>query len=107
MRIGSEGSLSYWWYLDSFYEAPLMIEADEVAESVNAQPRAGPARRQPIPVDVRRAVFERDGGCCVECSATFDLQYDHVIPLALGGANSEQNLQLLCGDCNRRKSDSI
>ena len=105
VRIGSDGSLSYWWYLDVFYEGPLMIEADEVAASANAQ--GGRPRRQPIPVEVRRAVFERDGGRCVECDATFDLQYDHVIPIALGGANSEQNLQLLCGGCNRRKADSI
>jgi HNH endonuclease len=35
----------------------------------------------------------------------------HAIPLALpvahGGATTLQNLQLLCADCNRRKSDSI
>jgi hypothetical protein len=48
---------------------------------------------------VRRAVFERDGGKCVECGSTFDLQYDHVIPVALGGATTVENLQLLCGDC--------
>lgn len=107
VRIGSEGSLSYWWYLDSFYEAPLMIDADEVASCLNVRARGGGSGRQPIPVEVRRAVFERDGGRCVECDAAFDLQYDHVIPLALGGANSEQNLQLLCGECNRRKADSI
>ncbi|MEX0992557.1 MAG: HNH endonuclease signature motif containing protein [Solirubrobacterales bacterium] len=30
-----------------------------------------------------------------------------MIPLALGGSNSERNLQILCADCNRRKSDSL
>ena len=38
---------------------------------------------------------------------TFDLQYDHVIPLALGGASTTDNLQLLCGQCNRQKSADI
>jgi hypothetical protein len=64
-------------------------------------------RRLGIPTDVRRAVFERDGGQCVECQASFDLQYDHVIPVAHGGATSVANLQLLCGACNREKSASI
>lgn len=64
-------------------------------------------RRAPIPQDVRRAVFDRDGGCCVECGATFDLQYDHVIPVALGGASTAENLQLLCAPCNQRKGAAL
>ena len=69
--------------------------------------QAGGPRREPIPRDVRRAVSERDAGRCVECEATFDLQYDHLIPVAHGGATSVANLQLLCGACNREKSASI
>lgn len=63
--------------------------------------------REPIPREVRRAVFTRDGGKCVECGSTFDLQYDHVLPVAHGGATTVENLQILCSDCNRRKSDAI
>ena len=33
--------------------------------------------------------------------------YDHIIPVAKGGGNSAENVQLLCGDCNRQKSDHI
>jgi 5-methylcytosine-specific restriction endonuclease McrA len=67
----------------------------------------GTPRREPIPRAVRQAVFERDGGRCVECGATFDLQYDHVIPLALGGASTVENLQVLCAECNRRKGAAL
>jgi 5-methylcytosine-specific restriction endonuclease McrA len=64
-------------------------------------------RREPIPRDVRLTVWRRDRGRCRECGNGFDLQYDHVIPLALGGASSVDNLQLLCGDCNRAKGASL
>jgi 5-methylcytosine-specific restriction endonuclease McrA len=51
-------------------------------------------------------VFERYDGRCAECGSNFDIQYDHIIPLALGGANSVDNLQILCGTCNQRKGAS-
>jgi 5-methylcytosine-specific restriction endonuclease McrA len=68
---------------------------------------ASQTRREPIPQEVRRAVFERDGGRCTQCGADFDLQYDHVIPVALGGATRVDNLQLLCGECNRAKGADL
>jgi 5-methylcytosine-specific restriction endonuclease McrA len=43
----------------------------------------------------------------VECESNFDLQYDHLLPVSLGGATTVENLQLLCADCNQRKSNSI
>jgi hypothetical protein len=55
--------------------------------------------------DVRIAVAIRDGGRCRQCGAMTDLQFDHVIPHSRGGANTVRNVQLLCGDCNRRKGD--
>jgi hypothetical protein len=65
------------------------------------------AGRERIPADVRREVFERDGGRCVACGSAFDLQYDHVIPHSLGGASTAANLQVLCASCNRRKGASL
>ena len=65
------------------------------------------ARRTRIPDDVRAFVWERDDGSCVQCHADADLQFDHVIPVARGGGNSVDNVQVLCGDCNRAKADRI
>ena len=66
-----------------------------------------PARRERIPTDVRQAVFERDGGCCVECGSAFDIHYDHVIPFSLGGASTVENIQILCAGCNQRKGAAV
>jgi 5-methylcytosine-specific restriction endonuclease McrA len=79
----------------------------QTARSLMRADEAGRPTRVPIPSDLRRAVFERDGGRCVECGSNFDLQYDHLLPVAHGGATTLENLQLLCADCNRRKSDSL
>jgi len=77
------------------------------AHSLMRAEESGRPQRVPIPSDLRRAVFERDGGRCVECGSNFDLQYDHILPHSLGGATSLENLQLLCAPCNREKSDSL
>jgi hypothetical protein len=73
-------------------------------------PVAAPARGAPgernsrvIPQDVKIAVSVRDQGKCVLCGSTQDLHYDHKVPWSKGGANTVNNIQLLCGSCNRRK----
>ena len=59
-----------------------------------------------IPQDVKVAVAVRDGGRCRQCGSAEDLQYDHVYPWSRGGTPTVDNIQLLCGQCNRRKSAS-
>ena len=63
-------------------------------------------RRKHIPKKVREAVWERDGGACVECGATSDLQLEHEKPLWMGGDNSIENLRLMCAACHRPKTDA-
>ncbi|MBB6017552.1 TerD family protein [Deinococcus radiopugnans] len=60
-----------------------------------------------IPQHVKIAVFHRDQGKCVQCGDNNYLEYDHVIPHSLGGASTENNLQLLCRRCNLQKSNKI
>lgn len=57
--------------------------------------------------EVKRIVWERDGGKCVICGSHRDLEYDHIIPFSRGGGNSENNIQILCETCNRKKSGKI
>lgn len=64
-------------------------------------------KRPPIPREVVDAVYKRDGGRCVYCGATDNLQLDHIIPFSKGGATTIENLQLLCQKCNIEKSNKI
>jgi tellurite resistance protein len=60
-----------------------------------------------IPREVRQRVWQRYGGRCAECSAAQYLEFDHIVPVAKGGSNSDANVQLLCRNCNLKKSDRI
>lgn len=64
-------------------------------------------KREPISREIVDAVYARDGGRCVYCGSTANLQLDHIIPFSKGGATSVENLQLLCRKCNLEKSNKI
>lgn len=64
-------------------------------------------KRPPIPREIVDAVYKRDGGRCVYCGATQNLQLDHIIPFSKGGATTLENMQLLCQKCNIEKSNKI
>lgn len=59
--------------------------------------------REPISKRVRIFVWQRDQGRCVSCGSQNRLEFDHIIPIAEGGGNTERNIQLLCEPCNRSK----
>jgi 5-methylcytosine-specific restriction endonuclease McrA len=64
-------------------------------------------KRERISEDVKMFVWRRDQGKCVECGGQEKLEFDHIIPVSKGGSNTARNLQLLCENCNRTKSDKI
>jgi hypothetical protein len=69
--------------------------------------KINPVYREQIPEDVRMYVWRRDNGRCVKCNSDKNLEFDHIIPISKGGSNTERNIQLLCSDCNKKKSNAI
>ena len=66
-----------------------------------------PDEQRRIPENVKREVWRRDGGKCSRCGSREKLEYDHIIPYSKGGSNTARNIELLCQDCNRKKTDNI
>jgi Holliday junction DNA helicase RuvB len=64
-------------------------------------------QRLAISSEVRREVWRRDEGKCVKCGSRENLEFDHILPVSKGGANTARNIELLCEACNRAKSDLI
>jgi hypothetical protein len=65
-------------------------------------------RRRLIPTPVKIEVWKRDGGKCVICGATDELQFDHDLPYSKGGTSlTAENVQLLCARHNLQKHDQI
>ena len=60
-----------------------------------------------ISSEVKQNVWNRDGGKCVCCNSITQLEFDHIIPVSKGGSNYENNVQILCYDCNRKKFNNI
>jgi hypothetical protein len=123
--IVRHGSKGYWLFQDQFWWEDEGLNADEVRTLIEARrmrerarierARAlvaqslnpSESRRGGISDDVKTLVWKRDSGRCQSCGSTIELQFDHIIPVALGGSNEAENLQILCGPCNRRKGAGL
>lgn len=123
--LATEAGRTLWWTADGCYWEDDGLDADAVALLVWDRQRRQDARldrlrkiraaeeavegsrRARIPDEVRAFVWHRDEGRCVRCGSEESLQFDHVIPVAKGGGVAAENIQVLCADCNRLKSDSI
>lgn len=55
----------------------------------------------------KREAYERQQGICSKCGKHFelrDMEADHITPWHMGGKTIAGNCQMLCKECNRRKS---
>lgn len=55
----------------------------------------------------KRRAYEKQNGICPMCKEHFefeDMQGDHIKPWSKGGTTTDDNLQMLCSDCNNKKS---
>ena len=110
--LGAAVLLAYGAYRVKSHFFPSRIGA---ARHPGAGMPAGETRvRQPLPREVRAAVWLRDGGRCVRCGVTdadatartgVHLHYDHIVPFSRNGADTVNNIQLLCEDCNLAKGN--
>ena len=57
---------------------------------------------------MKHAAYERQAGLCASCHKAFEMsgmEGDHITPWTEGGKTVAENCQMLCRECNRRKSN--
>ena len=81
------------------------------AQERRSKAEAGGSR---IPAAVRREVWKRDGGSCAwigddgrRCGSRWQLEIDHILPLALGGSSTADNLRLTCRAHNMLHAEHV
>jgi hypothetical protein len=58
---------------------------------------------------MKREAYERQQGICAKCGKHFEIgemEADHITPWCEGGKTLAENCQMLCRECNRRKSNN-
>jgi len=69
----------------------------------SSRPRRPSANPRHVPAEVRRAVWQRDGGRCTfvsvaghRCEARARLEFDHIEPVARGGRSTVNGVRIRC-----------
>jgi len=92
------------------------LERRKFAATSRPRPRSPHVSENPrhIPAEVRRAVWERDGGQCTfvseaghRCPARSQLEYDHVEPVARRGRATVEGMRLRCRAHNQFGAERI
>jgi hypothetical protein len=87
------------------HECPVFSIAEPFTETKELR---NISRHIPRPIQFR--VLKRENQVYRSCGmpvADNDVHFDHIIPWSKGGPTEENNIQLLCGTCNRKKSDKF
>lgn len=69
-----------------------------------------PRKRKIFSKAVRKRVYDKSNGCCELCGEKIkreNMTLDHIVPLTLGGADEEENLQCACKPCNSFKGQIL
>lgn len=115
--IAAEGLNRQWIGIDKLAEAwelvnerlvrDLGIFGAATVHRTDAPIRSDTVEDQLSP-NVRDLLYERQQGRCAGCDDLFrlrNLELDHIRSRSKGGANSDENVQLLCSWCNRTKGN--
>jgi hypothetical protein len=88
------------------------LEKRRLGATSRPRPQAASSDPRYIPLAVRRAVWERDGGQCTftsedghHCGSHKYLQFDHIIPRAHGGEATVENTRLRCRAQNQYEAE--
>lgn len=108
-RLGELQGKSLKYLFDILFSDP-KTEPREYGKLIKAFESDKPVRishsdyqKQPIPRDLRWAVWERDNFTCQTCGSRRYLTVDHIHPESKGGELTMENAQTLCRSCNSRK----
>ena len=91
--------------------ASLRAERQDVAGLVTARtdiPQRTDVGELPPYHQQKHVLFGQQEGRCNGCRVAFEfrhLEVDHIVPQSRGGTDHPENLQLLCGSCNRIKGN--
>lgn len=71
---------------------------------LNSQPDGRHRRNRPSS-RLKRWILENQDGLCLGCALRLEqVEFDHVVPLGLGGGNNPDNWAALCPSCHKRKT---
>lgn len=123
VRVSAKDGRHWWWYRDRFWWVDSRLSAREIESSILTMDLASEYQREAfekaqagllgrndsasaedgVPDAVRREVWIRDRGLCVDCGVTSGLAFDHVLARAVGGSDTAPNLELRCRPCQLRR----
>ena len=93
-------------------EVSVLMQDDEVTKKAGIYPYVLTRDQKHLNIRTftdtqKREAYERQNRICPACSGEFEIsemEGDHITPWSQGGKTNDENCQMLCKECNRRKS---